>query len=66
MNLLVEAIVEPVFESPYFAVPYFFFAGIAMAEIARDKAGWVAIEPQLRSAPIAFQKSGASRSLGSK
>jgi O-antigen ligase len=40
MILLVEAIVEPVFEVPYFAAPYFFIAGMALAEIARDKAGW--------------------------
>ena len=52
MTLLVEAIVEPVFESPYFAAPYFFFAGIALAEIARDKAGWVAIGSAVQRRPV--------------
>lgn len=40
MVMLIGALVEPVFESPYFAVPYFFIAGLALAEISRDKAGW--------------------------
>lgn len=40
LSLLIEALVEPVFESPHFAIPYFFLAGIALGEIARDKDGW--------------------------
>jgi hypothetical protein len=43
MSMLITAIVEPVFESPQFAVPYFFIAGFCLGELARAKAGWVPI-----------------------
>ncbi|MER2517503.1 MAG: O-antigen ligase family protein [Candidatus Accumulibacter phosphatis] len=40
ISLLVTAVVQPVFESPHFAVPYFFLAGLCFGEIARANAGW--------------------------
>lgn len=40
MNFQILALVEPVFESPFFAGPYFFLAGTALAEIARDEIRW--------------------------
>jgi len=42
-SILITALVEPVFESPHFAVPYFFLAGLCLGEIARAKNNWVDI-----------------------
>jgi len=43
MSMQITAVVEPVFESPHFAVPYFFMAGLCLGELARAKAGWIPI-----------------------
>jgi hypothetical protein len=40
LSLQITALVEPVFESPFFASPYYFLAGFALAEIVNDKKNW--------------------------
>ncbi|MCB1959203.1 MAG: O-antigen ligase family protein [Rhodocyclaceae bacterium] len=43
LSVQVSALVQPAFESPHFAVPYFFLAGMCLAEIARTRAAWRAL-----------------------
>lgn len=41
LSILLSAFVQPVFETPQFAIPYYFMAGICLGEIHRNRTGWI-------------------------